>query len=51
MMDIRLADDVPSARWLRRNAEVLAAGFVVIELHNDVFRGSPDQRAADSLKR
>ncbi|WP_146459313.1 2-keto-4-pentenoate hydratase [Rubripirellula tenax] len=46
---VRLADDVPSAQWLRRNAEVLAAGFIVIELHNYVFRGSPDRRAAELI--
>ncbi|QDV81903.1 2-keto-4-pentenoate hydratase [Planctomycetes bacterium TBK1r] len=46
---VRLADDVPSAQWLRRNAEVLAAGFVVIELHNYVFRGLPDRRAAELI--
>lgn len=46
---VRLADDVPSAQWLGRNADVLAEAFVVIELHNYVFRGSPDQRATELI--
>ncbi len=46
---VRLADEVPSAQWLRQNPEVLAEGFVVIELHNYVFRGSADQRAAELI--
>lgn len=46
---VRLADDVPSAQWLRRNPQVLAAGFVVIELHNYVFHGSPERRAAELI--
>jgi 2-keto-4-pentenoate hydratase len=46
---VRLADDVPSAKWLKRNVDVLAAGFIVIELHNYVLRGSPAKRAVELI--
>jgi len=46
---VRLSDDVPSAQWLRENPEILMAGFVVIELHNYVFRGSSNQRASELI--
>ena len=46
---VRLADDVPSAKWLMRNVDVLAAGFIVIELHNYVFRGPPAKRAVELI--
>jgi 2-keto-4-pentenoate hydratase len=44
---IRLAADVPSVRWLRDHPEALASGFVVIELHNYVFRGLEAGRVAE----
>lgn len=44
---VRLAADIPSGEWLRQNPEVLEAGFVVIELHNYVFRGPTVNRAAE----
>ena len=46
---VRLASDVPSAQWLRQNPDVVAAAFVVIELHNYVFRGSADRRATELI--
>lgn len=46
---VRLADDVPSAEWLQRNVDVLAAAFVVIELHHYVSRGGPGQAAAELI--
>lgn len=44
---VRLAADVPSARWLRDHPEAVATAFVVIELHNYVFRGPQEGRAAE----
>jgi 2-keto-4-pentenoate hydratase len=44
---VRLATDVSSARWLRTHPQVIGTGFVVIELHNYVFRGSSGNRAAE----
>ena len=46
---VRLADDVPSADWLRQNLDVVQSAFVVIELHNYVFRGTAEQRAAELI--
>jgi len=46
---LRLADDVPSAQWLEQNAEVLSEPYIVIELHNYVFRGGPHQAAAELI--
>jgi 2-keto-4-pentenoate hydratase len=46
-MAVRLASDVPSADWLRENPGALGAGFVIIELHNYVFRGPVGNRAAE----
>jgi 2-keto-4-pentenoate hydratase len=46
---IRLAEDVPSAEWLRQNPDVLSEACVVIELHNYVFRGAPRQAAAELI--
>jgi 2-keto-4-pentenoate hydratase len=46
---VRLAADVPSAEWFLHHPEVLIAGFVVIELHNYVFRGSAANRAAELI--
>ena len=45
---VRLQDDVPSADWLRHNPDV-ANGFVVIELHNSIFRGPASLRAAELI--
>jgi 2-keto-4-pentenoate hydratase len=44
---VRLASDVPSADWLRENPGALGGGFVIIELHNYVFRGPIENRAAE----
>lgn len=46
---VRLADDVPSRAWLRRHIDVLQFGFVVIELHNYVFRAPPTRRAVELI--
>jgi len=46
---VRLAADVPSVEWFQHHPEVLMAGFVVIELHNYVFRGSAANRAAELI--
>jgi 2-keto-4-pentenoate hydratase len=46
---LRLADDVPSAEWLKRNPDVLSEAFVVIELHNYVFRSDQEQAAAELI--
>lgn len=44
---VRLLDDVPSARWLRNNPQVVSSYFLVIELHNYVFRGTEINRAVE----
>lgn len=46
---VRLAADVPSAAWLQENPDAFDAGFVVIELHNYVFRATPSRRAAELI--
>lgn len=46
---VRLAVDVPSAAWLRENPDAFSAGFIVIELHNYVFRGTSANRAAELI--
>lgn len=46
---VRLLDDVPSAKWLRNNPEVIAGPQVVIELHNYVFRGAESDRAVELI--
>jgi 2-keto-4-pentenoate hydratase len=46
---VRLADDVPSAAWLQDNLGVIASGFVVIELHNNVFHDLPANRAVELI--
>ncbi|MCP4887561.1 MAG: hypothetical protein GY904_13210 [Planctomycetaceae bacterium] len=46
---IRLTDDVPSPDWLRQNPDVIEKGFVVIELHNYVFRGGQEVRACELI--
>ena len=46
---IRLTDDVPSPDWLRQNPNAIGKGFVVIELHNYVFRGSQEVRASELI--
>jgi 2-keto-4-pentenoate hydratase len=46
---VRLAADVPSAVWLKENPEAFSAGFIVIELHNYVFRGGLGNRAAELI--
>jgi 2-keto-4-pentenoate hydratase len=46
---VRLAADVPSTRWLRNHPQVIETGFVVIELHNYVFRGPRAIRAAELI--
>jgi 2-keto-4-pentenoate hydratase len=43
----RLASDVPSAEWLQRNPGALGDAFVVVELHNYVFRAPVENRAAE----
>jgi 2-keto-4-pentenoate hydratase len=46
-MAVGLASDVPSADWLGENPGALGGGFVIIELHNYVFRGPIANRAAE----
>lgn len=46
---LRLASDVPSADWLLENPSALGTGFVVIELHNYVFRAPIANRAAELI--
>jgi 2-keto-4-pentenoate hydratase len=46
---VRLAAEVLSAAWLQENPEAFSAGFIVIELHNYVFRGSSVNRAAELI--
>lgn len=39
---VRIARDIPDANWLQNHPdEAISSGFVVIELHNYVFRNSP----------
>jgi 2-keto-4-pentenoate hydratase len=44
---VRLDSDIPSADWLQRNPGALGDGFVIIELHNYVFRAPVAGRAAE----
>ncbi|MDG2223201.1 MAG: hypothetical protein P8L85_17600 [Rubripirellula sp.] len=46
---IRLADNVPSADWLRKNPDVIETSFVVIELHNYILRGKQEIRACELI--
>ena len=39
---VRIARDIPDANWLPSHAdEAISSGFAVIELHNYVFRNTP----------
>lgn len=39
---VRIARDIPNANWLRTHTdEAISSGFAVIELHNYVFRNTP----------
>lgn len=46
---VRLAAEVVSAAWLQENPDAFSTGFIVIELHNYVFRGSSVNRAAELI--
>lgn len=47
---VRMAADVPSVEWLIRNrARAIASAFIVIELHNYLFRGDASEAAVELI--